>query len=145
MVGGLAVLLHGHTCLTNDVDMVVGLDEANASKAVEIVSKLGYLPRLPVDPKGFADAPQRALWIKDHELILFSFYNKDNPLLALNFYAEYPVEFDGLLSRSVNKDLGGIPVRICSLEDLITMKKMAGGADDAEDIRMLEIINADIL
>ena len=140
VVGGLAVVLHGHTRLTTDVDLVVGLDEANASKAVEIVSRLGYQPRVPVNPKGFADSKERALWIKDKGLLVFSFYNKDNPLIGIDFFVDYPMEFSGLLSRSIIKDLGGIPIRISSIEDLIAMKKKAGRPKDLEDVRVLEII-----
>ena len=140
VVGGLAVVLHGHTRLTADVDLVIGLDEANASKAVEIVSRLGYRPRVPVNPKGFADSKLRASWIKDKGLMVFSFYKNDNPLIGIDFFVDYPMEFDGLLSRSVIKDLGKIPVRICSIEDLIEMKRKAGRSKDLEDVRILEMI-----
>ena len=140
VVGGLAVVLHGHTRLTADVDLVIGLDKANASKAVEIVSKLGYKPRAPVNPKGFADSKQRTLWIKDKGLIVFSFYKSDNPLIGLDFFVDYPMEFTGLLKRSVTKDLGKIPVRICSIEDLIKLKKKAGRPKDLEDVRILKMI-----
>ena len=140
VVGGLAVVLHGHARLTADIDLVIGLDEANASRAVGIVSGLGYKPRAPVDPKGFADSKQRALWIKDKGLTVFSFYKKDNPMIGIDFFVDYPMDFKGLLSRSVIKDLGKIPVRICSIEDLIQMKREAGRPKDLEDVRALEMI-----
>ena len=140
VVGGLAVVLHGHTRLTADVDLVIGLDKTNASKAVEIVSRLGYKPRVPVDPKGFADLKQRTSWIKEKGLTVFSFYKNDNPLIGIDFFVDYPMDFNGLLSRSVVKDLGKIPVRICSIEDLIQMKRKAGRPKDLEDVRILEII-----
>lgn len=140
VVGGLAVVLHGHTRLTVDIDLVIGLDEANASKAVDIVSKLGYKPRVPVNPKAFADSKQRALWIKDKGLTVFSFYKSDNPLIGIDFFVDYPMDFNGLLSRSIIKHLGKIPIRICSIDDLIEMKRKAGRPKDLEDARILEMI-----
>jgi hypothetical protein len=35
IVGGVATVLHGHLRLTSDVDFVIRLDRANASKAIE--------------------------------------------------------------------------------------------------------------
>ena len=140
IVGGLAVVLHGHARLTADVDLVIGLDEANASKAVEIVSRLGYRPRAPVDPKGFADSKTRTSWIKDKGLIVFSFHKNDYPMIGIDFFVNYPMEFKGLLACSVIKDLGKIPVRICSIEELIEMKRKAGRPKDLEDVRILEMI-----
>ena len=140
VVGGLAVVLHGHPRLTADIDLVIGLNQANASKAVQIVLKLGYQPRAPVNPKGFADSKQRALWIKDKGLMVFSFYKSDNPLIGIDFFVDYPMDFKGLLARSVIKDLGKISVRVCSIEDLIKMKRQAGRSKDLEDVRILEMI-----
>ena len=117
VVGGLAVVLHGHARLTADVDLVIGLDEANASKAVEIVSRLGYRPRAPVDPKGFADSKTRTSWIKEKGLkekglMVFSFHKSENPMIGIDFFVDYPMEFKGLLARSVIKVKGGQPLKV---------------------------------
>ncbi len=140
VVGGLATVLHGHSRLTMDVDLVVGLDKPNALKALKILSKLGYKPRVPVDPQGFADPMQRAAWIKEKGLMVFSFYKSDNPLIGIDFFVDYPMDFKALLSRSVIKNLGAVPIRICSIPDLIKMKRKAGRPKDLEDVRILEII-----
>lgn len=140
VVGGLAVVLHGHTRLTADIDLVIGLDKTNALRAVEIVAKLGYKTRVPVNPKSFADSKQRAQWIKDKGLMVFSFYKNDNPMIGIDFFVDYPMDFKGLRSRSIVKDLGKIPVRICSIEDLIKMKRKAGRPKDLEDVRALRMI-----
>ena len=140
VVGGLAVVLHGHPRLTVDVDLVVGLDPMNAAKAVEVVSKLGFKPRVPVDPRDFADSKKRALWIKEKGLTVFSFYFSKNPLIGIDFFVDYPMKFSGLLSRSVVKNLGKTPIRICSIDDLIKMKRKAGRPKDIEDARILQMI-----
>jgi len=54
----------------------------------------------------------------------------------IDFFVDYPMEFSGLLSRSVVKDLGKIPVRVCSIEDLIEMKRKSGRPKDLEDVRI---------
>ncbi len=140
VIGGLAVVLHGHDRPVPRLELVVGLDKANASKAVEIVLKLGYAPRLKVDPMGFADFQQRKAWMTDKDLEIFSFYKKDEPQFGIDFFMDYPVDFDGLLARAIEKNVESVPVRIGGIEDLITLKKMSGREDDVEDIRMLEII-----
>ena len=140
VVGGLAVVLHGHTRLTADVDMVIGLDRPNASKAVEVITKLGFKPRVPVNPQAFADPQQRKLWIKEKRLTVFSFYKANNPMIGVDFFVDYPMDFKGLLSRSISKNLGKVPVRVCSIADLIKMKKKAGRPQDLEDVRMLDMI-----
>ncbi len=140
VAGGLAVVLHGHARLTADIDIVVGLDKQNAAKAVEIVSGLGYIPRAPVNPIKFADKKSRALWIKNKGMTMFSFHKKDNPLIGVDFFIDYPIEFTGLMSRAIVKDLGKIPVRVASIKDLISMKRKAGRIKDLEDVRILEMI-----
>jgi len=140
VVGGLAVVLHGHARLTADVDFIIGLDATNAAKAVKIASKLGFKPRVPVNPQDFADSKKRALWIKQKGLTVFSFYNSKNPLIGIDFFVDYPMNFKDILSRSVVKQLGKIPIRICSINDLIKMKMKAGRPKDLEDARILKMI-----
>jgi hypothetical protein len=60
VVGGLAVVLHGHARLTVDVDLVVDLGEDQALKAIETLVRLGLRPRVPVNPRDFADPAARA-------------------------------------------------------------------------------------
>jgi hypothetical protein len=55
VVGGVAVVLHGHPRFTADLDLVVALDPKNARAAIEALGVLGYRPRAPVSGALFAD------------------------------------------------------------------------------------------
>jgi len=45
VVGGLAVVAHGHARFTGDLDLVLDLDPANALRAVETLAALDYRPK----------------------------------------------------------------------------------------------------
>jgi hypothetical protein len=54
IAGGVAVVLHGHLRTTADLDLVVALDHANASRAILALQSLGFRPRAPVPADQFA-------------------------------------------------------------------------------------------
>jgi hypothetical protein len=41
IVGGLAVVAHGHVRLTVDIDLVLAVDRPNLTRAVEAIKSLG--------------------------------------------------------------------------------------------------------
>ncbi len=54
VVGGLAVIAHGFVRYTNDLDLVVQLNEPNVARAMEVLKGLGYRAKVPVAPVQFA-------------------------------------------------------------------------------------------
>ena len=52
VVGGVAAVLHGHARLTMDVDLVVDLAAPEAGKAIDVLTSLGFVPRVPVGAAG---------------------------------------------------------------------------------------------
>ena len=144
VVGGLAAIAHGVNRYTADIDFVIQLDQANAEHAMKVLTSLGLKPRAPVDPMQFANTETRKTWIRDKNMMVFSFFDPGDPFLTIDIFIDYPVEFDGLFDRSVVKKLGNLPVRVCSREDLLTMKRKAGRPKDLEDVRLLERIKSDV-
>ncbi len=140
VVGGVAVVLHGHARLTVDVDLIVDLNRDQAAKAIDTLVGLGFRPRVPVDPREFADPSIRESWIRDRGMMVFSMIDPSNPMRVVDLFVSHPVPFDDLWSRSVSMDLAGTTVRVASIPDLITMKRLAGRPLDQDDIRQLEII-----
>lgn len=138
VVGGLAAIAHGVNRYTSDIDFVVQLDQINAERAVRVLTSLGLKPRAPVDPVQFANAEARKTWIRDKNMMVFSFFDPKDPFLTIDIFVDYPVEFEGLFERSVVKKLGSLPVRVCSREDLVAMKRKAGRPKDLEDVRLLD-------
>ncbi len=107
VVGGVAVVLHGHPRLTADLDLAIDLSPAEARKAIEALVGLGLRPRAPVDPAGFADPAVRARWVGERGMRVFSLVDPFDPLRVVGLFAENPVDFEGLWARSETMALGG--------------------------------------
>jgi predicted nucleotidyltransferase len=140
IVGGLATVLHGYSRLTSDIDLIVDLSQAEAEKAMLTLEKLGFKPRLPVPARQFADATIRAGWIADKGMKVFSFYHPGNPILSIDVFVHHPIPFNELHERAVIMEIDGISLYICSINDLITLKRQAGRPQDLIDIEKLEKI-----
>lgn len=141
VVGGLAVLLHGHVRLTVDTDLVLDLEPASARRAVDTLLAAGYRPSVPENPAGFADPERRAEWIRDKGLTVFSWYHVDDPLRVVDLFVESPIPFEELWRRAVERPFRRRRVRVASIPDLIAMKRKAGRPQDFEDIAALERIS----
>jgi hypothetical protein len=142
VVGGLAVVLHGYARLTADVDLVVDLSPGEAVKVVAALTRIGMVPRAPVDARDFADAAKRREWIEEKGMRVFSMYDPRRPLVEVDVFVEPPIAFEDLWERSESVEVGGRSIRVASIPDLIEMKKEAGRPKDAEDVAALEAIMA---
>jgi hypothetical protein len=141
VVGGVAVVLHGHARLTADLDLVVDLSAAQAKRTIETLVGLGLEPRAPVDPLGFAEPSQRAAWIKEKNMEVFSMWSRKDPMLIVDLFVEEPIPFEDLWARSLVVPLGSISVRVAAIADLISMKLRAGRPQDLLDIEELRRID----
>ena len=140
VVGGVATVLHGYARLTADVDLILDLEEEAAVRAVRALTAYGLRPRIPVNPEDFADALIRDGWVRDKGMRVFSFFLPDEPLLSVDVFADHPIEFEDIYERSETCNIGSCPVRIASIPDLISMKRLADRPRDREDIVHLEKI-----
>ena len=89
IVGGFAVVLHGHLRFTGDIDLVVRLDESNILRTVEILKAASFSPRLPVDPEELAQEETRKRWIAEKGMTFFSFVQQSNALVGVDIFVEY--------------------------------------------------------
>lgn len=140
VVGGLAVVLHGHQRLTADTDLVVDLAAGPASRLLEALRQLGFVARAPVDLMEFADPQKRRAWIENKHMQVFSLYHPDEPGRVVDLFAEHPMDFEGMVDRAVTKLIEGIEVPVASIDDLIELKRRAGRDIDLDDIQRLEQI-----
>ena len=143
VVGGVAVVLHGHPRFTADLDLVVALEAANARAAVAALAGLGYRPRPPVDAALFADAAARQGWIAEKDLIVLSLWSPEHPATEVDLFVREPFPFEEASARATVIDLGGVHVPVASIEDLVAMKRAVGRPKDLEDARQLEAIAAE--
>lgn len=142
VVGGIATILHGYVRATSDIDLIIDLHPEEAERAIRALMAQGFQPRAPVDALQFADPVQRDQWLKDKGMQVFSMTRPDHPGLSVDLFARHPIPFEDLWSRAKFVQLGALSVRICSLEDLIALKRIAGRPRDLADIEQLEKIRA---
>lgn len=138
VVGGVAVVIHGHQRLTTDIDLVIGFGGDNAAKVIQALVALGLQPRIPVPATQFADADKRTEWINEKNMIVFSLADPSNPFISVDLFLDPPVCFEDLRRRAVVKKFEGVDVVVCSREDLIRLKKISGRQLDQDDIKALE-------
>jgi len=138
VVGGLAVVLHGHPRLTVDLDVVVDLAPEPAAHAIGVLSSLGLLPRLPVPASAFADPDLRGGWVRERNLQVFSLYDPADPFREVDVFATEPLPFEDLFAASKVLTVDSTSIRVASLEHLIAMKRAVGRPQDIEDVRALE-------
>jgi hypothetical protein len=138
VVGGVAVVLHGHPRLTADLDLVIDLATEHVDRTVAAVPELGLRPRLPVDPHGSGDAEVRGGWVEDRNLTVLSFHDPNDPLREVDVFADPPVPFAELRARAEIMRLGEVDVPVAAITDLVEMKWLAGRPQDLADIAALE-------
>jgi hypothetical protein len=137
VVGGLAVLLHGVDRLTADVDLVIDLAPDAAARTVSALTDSGYRPLAPVQALEFADPAKRAGWQRDRGMQVFSLWDSRNVRPTVDVLLESPVDFDELWRNAVEMPLGGLTVRVASIEHLIRMKEAIGRDQDVADVARL--------
>jgi hypothetical protein len=140
VVGGVAVVLHGHPRFTADLDLVVALDPGNAARALAALGRLGYRPRDPVDAAQFADPSVRQRWMDEKGLTVFTLWSPAHPATEVDLFVREPFPFDEAWARATTIDLGGVRVPVASIEDLVALKRAAGRPKDLEDVRVLEAL-----
>lgn len=137
VVGGIATILHGYVRATADIDLVVDLHVDEATKVIDALTNAGFKPKIPVQALEFADEGKRNQWIESKGMQVFSMYDPAQPAVTIDLFVRYPIPYEELWSRSVMMDLGELKVRVCSIDDLITMKQDAGRHKDMADIEQL--------
>lgn len=140
VVGGLAVVLHGHLRTTMDLDLVVHFEPENLQRALAVLRELGYEPVAPVPIERFADPSTRDEWIRDKNMVVFSLWKPDRPDFKLDLFVSEPFDFGPTYRRAVSVDLGRAEAKVVALDDLIALKREAGRPQDLADLEALEKI-----
>lgn len=146
VVGGVAVVLHGHPRFTADLDLVVELTASNASAAIAALQTLGYRPRAPVRGEDFAVEDIRASWRKDKGLTVFSLWSPSYPGTEVDLFVEEPFDFGEAWSRRLDALLeDATTVHVVGIDDLRALKASVGRPKDVDDIAQLDAIARAIL
>lgn len=141
VVGGVAVVLHGHPRFTADLDLVLDLSLSNASAGIGALESLGYRPRAPVPAADFAKETVRTSWRKEKGLTVFSLWSPNHPGTEVDLFVEEPFDFGEAWARRLDAMLAdGTTVHVVGLDDLRLLKRNAGRPRDLDDLEKLDEI-----
>lgn len=134
VVGGVAVVLHGYPRSTAALDLVIDLEPANVTAAMDALTALGYRPRAPVPAMEFADPVKRHEWLAEKGLVMFSWWSPEHPATEVDLFVAEPFPFEPACQRATRVALGPIAVPVAAIPDLIRLKEQAGRPKDRDDI-----------
>jgi predicted nucleotidyltransferase len=143
VVGGVAVVLHGHLRTTADLDLVIELGPENLARALDALERSGFQPRPPVPLRSFADPKTRRSWIETKNLQVFSLWHEGLPGFEVDLFVEEPFDFDQAFDRRVDVSLASTSAPVVCLDDLLALKRAAGRERDLDDVAVLESLSRD--
>lgn len=144
IVGGIAVNLLGVPRFTADLDLIVALEQKNVLKFAKCMSKLGFRPKVPVTAKMFADPKNRESWIKEKNMIVFSFWRPERPYEVIDVFVKEPIPFKELWAEREKISLENIKIPVISIGHLIKLKKQANRLQDISDIEALKKLSKEL-
>lgn len=140
VVGGVAVVLHGHLRTTADLDLVIQLQPDNVRRALGALEGLGYRPRAPIPAEAFADPVERLRLRQEKQLTVFSFWSPKEPTFEVDLFASEPFDFEAVHARALRVPLDEIEATVIGMDDLIALKEASGRPRDHTDIGALRAL-----
>jgi predicted nucleotidyltransferase len=132
LVGGLAVNAWGYLRATRDIDLVPDPSSENLMRLEALLIDLGG--RVEVGERLLDSAAIKTfLRTGDRTLVLTDFGRID----VLQGLPQVP-GFGDLDGRASEVDIDGLTVKVCSLDDLLAMKRASGRPRDRDDLETLE-------
>lgn len=132
MIGGVAVGAHGYVRATGDLDLVPDPSRENLRRLGNALVELEA--RLPTaGGRSFTPSRDGPSLSQGRSMSLDT---RHGPLDLVQRVPGVP-GYPELERDAVASDLLGVPVRVCSLEDLRRMKQARGGIQDLADLERL--------
>ncbi|MGI8902842.1 MAG: DUF6036 family nucleotidyltransferase [Solirubrobacteraceae bacterium] len=133
IVGGLAVVRHGAVRATKDVDAAVAMDAENRSRLEALVERWEA-----TNPDG---TPLRTTRLASGGVLAL---RTRHCLVDILSEQLLPAPFDDVLARADVKRIDGVEAAICSLADLVAMKRATGRSSDQLDLERLRDAQGDL-
>jgi predicted nucleotidyltransferase len=138
LIGGVAARLHGSPSLTRDIDVCHARDQANLERLSTALGALhARLRGVDDDVPFLLDARTLATGAN------FTFITDagDVDVLALPSGVD---GYDELVRNAKEVDVGGFTVKLCDLDDLITMKRAAARPKDLIELEVLYALRSEL-
>ncbi len=126
VVGGLAVIRHGAVRATKDIDAAVAMDAENLERLDALLRSWHA-----ANPDG---SPLRTRVLSPGGVLAL---RTRHCLVDILSEQLLPGPFDDVLQRSDVKRIDGVQAPICSLADLVAMKRATGRGSDELDLERL--------
>lgn len=133
LIGGIALIRHGVVRATRDVDAVLASEPENLERMRALITEW---PATRPDGSAVPDdsvAPGRTIHLS-------------TPHGELDLLAELPppLSFAELSARAETRRVDGVEAPICSLADLVALKRIAGRERDLVDLHDLEAAHGEL-
>lgn len=140
IAGGVAVVAHGYTRFTQDLDIILDLSPDNLHRALPALAALGYRPTVPVPLEQFADAAIREQWSREKQLTVLSLFSDAHPTVVIDLFVQVPVDFDRAYERAARLEVApSVQATVVGYDDLVGMKAAAGRPKDLADLEKLRV------
>ena len=138
--GGVACVLHGVERVTMDVDVAIYMDPLNWDRLIQVMNKMGLVPRAPVRPETLADPKVRQAMVEEKKALVFTFIHPDEPSLQLDVFLRPELSYEALKPHAQPMDIGELSLQVASPGKLLALKKGIQPArqKDLLDIAVLE-------
>ena len=103
IVGGLAVNAHGFVRLTRDVDLVLGLEPANAARGLAALLQAGWRLAIPEKPEAFADAATRERWRVEKNMIVLKLWSDEHRRTPIDIFIYEPFDFAAEFAQAIRQ------------------------------------------
>lgn len=135
VIGGLAARIWGSPTITNDLDICYARDRANLERLVAVLREIGA--QLRGAPEGLPfQLDARALRMGD----AFTFETDAGNFDCLATPAG-TTGYDDVAANAQRLDLGdGLQVSVCSIDDLLRMKRAAARPKDLIEVEILQAV-----
>ncbi len=137
VAGGIAVNLHGVPRATADLDLLIEMSPSNVRKLVNVMRKVGYLPRIPVGWESLTlENLQR--WKKEKHMRAITFRNPKVPYEEVDVILEHSLDMTRVLREKKLVKAGDLRIPLISLDHLITLKRRSKRLQDLADVKALQ-------
>lgn len=133
LIGGIALIRHGVVRATRDIDAVFDPAPENVARIESLVSRWGATrpDGSPIPDDGIS--PERSVHLA-------------TPMGELDLVSEAIAgfNFEDLVARAETRKVDGVEAPICSLADLVAMKRSVGRERDLADLADLEAAHGEL-
>lgn len=126
LLGGYAVILHGYSRTTGDMDVLVRKSKQNYEKIVTAFLEFG-MPTFDMTEENF---------LKNKNVDVFSF---GVPPISIDIMtAAKGLDFEEAFQNAITHKVDNLPIKVIHINDLIQLKKAVNRPKDINDIQHLK-------